>query len=281
MPEALQFVNYRRSGSDAPWRAGLLRTDGVTDLGDPGRAAGWAGDAGEPAVRAVAMWAGSGAVEAGAVVTGPLEFGTPVLRPSKIVAAAANYRDHADEMPDDRGTIERQGFFLKAPSSLLAPAGTVLLPLPGRRTDYEGELAVVIGRQASGLSEYDALDAVLGYTCLLDVSLRGEEDRGFRKSFDTFTPLGTGLVPRGCVTDLPACELTTTVNGEVRQRAPLARMIYGVPRLLAWISSVMTLLPGDVVATGTPQGVGPLRAGDDVSVQVTGVSALSVKVAER
>lgn len=280
MPEALQFVTYRRSGSDSPWRAGLLRADGVTDVG-PGCALGEGGDGGEPAVRAVEAWTASGAADRGTVVTEPLEFGTPVLNPSKIVAAAANYRDHAGEMPGDRGTIERQGFFLKAPSSLLAAGGTVCLPLPGRRTDYEGELAVIIGRRASGLSEDDALDAVLGYTCLLDVSLRGEEDRGFRKSFDTFTPLGTGIVPRDCVADLSACELTTTINGEVRQQAPLAQMIYGVPRLLAWISSVMTLLPGDVIATGTPQGVGPLHPGDDVSVEITGVSALSVKVAER
>jgi 2-keto-4-pentenoate hydratase/2-oxohepta-3-ene-1,7-dioic acid hydratase in catechol pathway len=277
MLEALQFVNYRRSGSDAPWRAGLLRADGVTDLG----ASGDVDNAGEPAVHAVEAWAASGVAHADAVVTGPLEFGTPVLKPSKIVAAAANYRDHASEMSGDRGTIERQGFFLKAPSSLLAPGGTVRLPVPGRRTDYEGELAVVIGKCASGLSEDDALDAVLGYTCLLDISLRGEEDRGFRKSFDTFTPLGKGLVPRDSVADLSSCELTTLVNGEVRQQAPLSQMIFAVPRLLAWISSAMTLLPGDVIATGTPQGVGPLHAGDEVSVEITGVSALNVQVAER
>lgn len=275
MVEALQFVNYRRSDSADPWRAGLLAADGVTGLADPAAKA----DPGEPAMSAIRAWTASGATATGETATGPLELAAPVLKPGKIVAAAANYLDHADEMPEDRGTIERQGFFLKAPSSLLAPGGTVLLPVPGRRTDYEGELAVVIGRRGRFLSEEEALDAVLGYTCLLDVSLRGEEDRGYRKSFDTFTPLGTGLVPRDCVADLGACKLTTLVNGEIRQQAALSQMIYGVPRLLAWISSVMTLLPGDVIATGTPQGVGPLHAGDSVSVQISGVSTLSVKVA--
>jgi 2-keto-4-pentenoate hydratase/2-oxohepta-3-ene-1,7-dioic acid hydratase in catechol pathway len=279
MVEALQFVNYRRSGSAGPWRAGLLGAHGVADVAVPGQAPGT--EAGEPAMAAAGAWAMSGTDAAGEVVAGRLEIGPPVLRPGKIVAAAANYRDHADEMSEDRGTIEQQGFFLKAPSSLLANGGTVLLPVPGRRTDYEGELAVVVGQRARFLREDDALDAVLGYTCLVDVSLRGEEDRGYRKSFDTFTPLGAGLVPRVCVPDLAACELTTLVNGEIRQQAALAQMIYGVPRLLAWISSVMTLLPGDIIATGTPQGVGPLHAGDDVSVRISGVSALSVKVADR
>jgi 2-keto-4-pentenoate hydratase/2-oxohepta-3-ene-1,7-dioic acid hydratase in catechol pathway len=280
MVETLQFVNYRRELPDGPWRAGRLSADGVIDSADPGRPQDTTG-AGEPAIAAAAAWAASGTVPAGELVTAPVEIGTPVLKPGKIIAAAGNYLDHTAEMPEDRGTIERQGFFLKAPTSLLPPGGTVLLPVPGRRTDYEGELAVVIGKRARFLSEEDALDAVLGYTCLVDVSLRGEEDRGYRKSFDTFTPLGTGLVPRDCVPDLAACKLTTLVNGEIRQQAALSQMVYGVPRLLAWISSVMTLLPGDVIATGTPQGVGPLEPGDAVSVQISGISTVSVTVASR
>lgn len=280
MVESPQFVNYRRELSPDPWRAGRLSADGVIDCADPGRPQDRA-DSEEPAIAAARAWAASGTVPAGEPVTGTVEIGTPVLKPGKIVAAAGNYLDHTAEMAEDRGTIERQGFFLKAPTSLLPPGGTVLLPVPGRRTDYEGELAVVIGKRARSLSDEDALDAVLGYTCLLDVSLRGEEDRGYRKSFDTFTPLGTGLVPRDCVPDLAACKLTTLVNGEIRQQAALSQMVYGVPRLLAWISSVMTLLPGDIIATGTPQGVGPLHHGDDVSVQISGISELRVTVADR
>jgi 2-keto-4-pentenoate hydratase/2-oxohepta-3-ene-1,7-dioic acid hydratase in catechol pathway len=276
MVESLQFVNFRRESS-SPWRAGWLSTDGIVDSSQsPDR-----DDSGEPAMAAARAWAATRTVPTGDLVTGPVEIGTPVLKPGKIVAAAGNYLDHTAEMPEDRGTIERQGFFLKAPTSLLPTGGTVLLPIPGRRTDYEGELAVVIGKRASFLTEEGALDAVLGYTALIDVSLRGEEDRGFRKSFDTFTPLGTGLVPRDCVTDLSASKLTTLINGEIRQQAALSEMVYGVPKLLAWVSSVMTLLPGDVIATGTPQGVGPLQPGDEVSVQISGISALRVAVASR
>lgn len=203
----------------------------------------------------------------------------PVADPSKIIAAPVNYRDHQAEMNAD-ASIGALGFFLKAPSSLLDPGGTIQLPYHDRRFDQEGELALVIGRTARRVSEQDALACVFGYTGLLDITMRGGEDRSVRKSFETFTPMGPVLVTADEFGDPGQVELRCWVSGELRQKAHTGDLIWGVARLVSYASSVTTLYPGDVISTGTPAGVGPLRAGDTVRLELSGLGLdLTARVA--
>lgn len=200
----------------------------------------------------------------------------PLPPPSKVIGAPANYLDHVDEMPDSQ-TVVDWGLFLKAPSSIIGNGGTVRLPYTDKRTDQEGELGVVIGRTARNVSAQDALDYVFGYTCLLDITVRSTEDRSLRKSFDTFTPIGPHVVTADEV-DPSDLELRCWVNDELRQHTSTSKLIYDVPRLIAYASAAMTLHPGDVLATGTPAGVGPLADGDKVVVDISGVGRLEVGV---
>lgn len=263
-------------------RLGVIAGGRVVDVSEEARAvtpatgrgtmrdliAGWASV--EPALRHVDPTAGR-----------PLEavrLRAPVADPSKVVAAPVNYLDHMSEMSQD-AHISALGVFLKAPSSILDPGGTIQLPYTDRRVDQEGELAVVIGRRARHVSEGAALDHVFGYTGLLDITMRGGEDRSTRKSFDTFTPLGPWLVTADEFGTPDAVDLRCSVNGEVRQRANTRDLIWNVPKLVSYVSSVMTLEPGDIIATGTPAGVGPIHAGDTVELELSGIGALRVRVA--
>jgi 2-keto-4-pentenoate hydratase/2-oxohepta-3-ene-1,7-dioic acid hydratase in catechol pathway len=194
----------------------------------------------------------------------------PVADPSKIIAAPVNYRDHQAEMNVD-AQVGALGFFLKAPSSLLDPGGTIRLPYHDRRFDQEGELAVVIGRTARRVSEQDALSCVFGYTGLLDITMRGGEDRSTRKSFDTFTPMGPVVVTADEFGDPGDVNLRCWVSGDLRQKASTRDLIWGVARLVSYASSVATLYPGDVISTGTPAGVGPLAAGDTIRLELSGL----------
>ena len=206
----------------------------------------------------------------------------PILAPSKIVAAAANYEKHTQEMNPGvaaPGGVREKGFFLKAPSSIIGPGDSIRLPFPDRRTDYEAELAVVIGRRAKNIAPDEVLDHVFGYTCLLDITVRGKEDRGLRKSFDTFTPIGPYITLREEVPDPNRLAISCRINDEVRQDDTTASMTMPVRELIAWMSSVMTLLPGDVIATGTPAGVGPLASGDRVVASIERLGSLAVTVA--
>ena len=197
--------------------------------------------------------------------------------PPKIIAAPVNYRDHQEEMREDYG-IEALGVFLKAPTSVIANGDTVRLPYTDRRFDQEGELAVVIGRRARFVSTSDALGVIAGFTCCLDITMRGGEDRSTRKSFDTFTPVGPYLVTPDDVWDTSALQLRTAVNGVLRQDADIADLIWDVPQLVSYASSVMTLLPGDIITTGTPAGVGQIDNGDEITLQIDMVGTLSVTV---
>jgi 2-keto-4-pentenoate hydratase/2-oxohepta-3-ene-1,7-dioic acid hydratase in catechol pathway len=197
--------------------------------------------------------------------------------PTKVIAAPVNYRDHQEEMSQDFG-IEALGIFLKAPSSVLGHGGVIRLPYPDRRFDQEGELAVVIGRTARFVPVSEAMDVVAGYTCCLDITMRGGEDRSTRKSFDTFTPVGPQLVTPDEVGSVETLRLRTTVNGTVRQDTDIDDLIWNVPQLVSYASSVMTLVPGDIVTTGTPAGVGQIGDGDVVSVDIDRVGTLSVSV---
>ena len=210
-------------------------------------------------------------------------LGPPVARPSKIVCVGLNYSDHAAEM--GLGHPTEPVFFLKATSALSGPYDEVIIPQGSVKTDWEVELAVVIGRRASYISEAGALDYVAGYVLHHDVSERefqlergGTWDKG--KGCDTFAPLGPWLVTPDEVADPANLRLWLTVNGEAKQDGNTANLIFGLPFLLAYISRFMTLLPGDVVSTGTPAGVGMgrkppqyLRPGDVVELGITGLGA--------
>jgi 2-keto-4-pentenoate hydratase/2-oxohepta-3-ene-1,7-dioic acid hydratase in catechol pathway len=195
-------------------------------------------------------------------------------RPTKIVAVGVNYRAHAAEF--GKAVPAEPLLFLKPPSALLDPGGTIVLPRQSELVHHEAELAVVLGRRLHGASPEEACAAVLGYTCLNDVTARDLQRRDGQftraKGFDTFAPLGpwieTDLDPR----DLRIC---CRVNGELRQDGRTSDMVWDVPTLLSFISRVMTLWPGDVVTTGTPPGVGPLVPGDCVEVEIEGIGVLA------
>lgn len=199
------------------------------------------------------------------------------LRPRTVVGAPVNYRDHQVEMHEQL-TVAQLGVFLKARSSVIGPGGTVELPYSDVRTDHEGELTVVLGRPARHLSPAEAMDAVLGYTCGLDITVRSTEDRSTRKSFATFTPLGPWVVTADEVGDPGALDLRLWVGDELRQQASTADLILGVAELVSYTSHVMALEPGDVILTGTPAGVGPIRDGDRVAVEISRVGRLEVAV---
>ena len=195
-------------------------------------------------------------------------------RPSKIVCVGRNYVAHARELGNE--VPERPLLFLKPPSALIASGEPIVLPAQSARVEHEGEIAVVIGRRARHVAEAEALAVVAGYAALNDVTARdlqrsdGQWTRA--KGFDTFCPVGP---VGGADADWRELEVVCRVNGEVRQRGRGADMVFGVPALIAYISAIMTLEPGDLVATGTPEGVGPLRPGDVVDVEVVGVSTTS------
>ncbi|MDP2711284.1 MAG: fumarylacetoacetate hydrolase family protein [Solirubrobacteraceae bacterium] len=264
-------------------RLGSVDGDEVVDLGQRAAAAGHPGATLEDLVRGELLddarrWSLAGLPRR---PIGAVRLEAPLCRPGKIVAAPVNYRAHQDEM-EWPTSVEDLGVFLKAPSSIIGPGDEISLPYLDVRTDQEGELAVVIGRRARDVTLQAALDHVAGYTCLLDITTRSTEDRSMRKSFDTFTPLGPCLVTADEVADPDRLRLRCWVNGRLRQDASTAQMIFSVPLLIAYASSVLTLQAGDILATGTPAGVGPLSGGDEICVEIERVGRLEVGVsAER
>lgn len=209
----------------------------------------------------------------------PLSYAPLVSQPSKVVAAPVNYRDHQVEM-QQLGNVSALGFFLKSPSSLASHGGVVRLPYSDRRFDQEGELALLIGKDGRDLDPERAIDHIAGYTCLIDMTMRGGEDRSTRKSFDTFTPIGPHLVTPDEVGDLSDMTLRTWVNGNLRQDADISTLIWGVAQFVTYVSSVTELKTGDVVTTGTPAGVGAVAGGDAITVSIDRVGTLEVSVTE-
>lgn len=204
----------------------------------------------------------------------------PVPDPSKILAAPVNYHDHQQEMNEDV-QVSGLGLFLKAPSSLAGSGHQILLPYSDRRFDQEGELAAIIGSTARFVEPADALAHVFGYTALLDITMRGGEDRSTRKSFETFTPMGPWLVTADEFGSPSDVELRCLVNGDVRQSANTRDLIWDVAQLVAYASSVTTLHPGDIIATGTPAGVAPIQNGDTIELTLDGLgSALRMSVSD-
>jgi 2-keto-4-pentenoate hydratase/2-oxohepta-3-ene-1,7-dioic acid hydratase in catechol pathway len=199
---------------------------------------------------------------------------TLVVSPTKIVCIGRNYAAHARELGNE--VPPEPLIFLKPPSALLPPGAAIVCPPQSQRVEHEAEIGVVIGSRCKDVSEADALAHVAGYTCVNDVTARdlqrtdGQWTRA--KGFDTFCPIGptvmTGL-------DWTRLEVICRVNGTVRQHGHARDMMYGIPRLVSYVSSVMTLEPGDVIATGTPEGVGPLVPGDMVEVEIPGLGVLA------
>ncbi|QEE60422.1 fumarylacetoacetate hydrolase family protein [Salinibacterium sp. dk2585] len=204
----------------------------------------------------------------------------PLLsRPGKIVAAPVNYEDHQEEMKQ-LGNVSALGFFLKSPTSVAAHGSTVRLPYSDRRFDQEGELALVIGKRGRNIPQESVAEHIAGYTCLLDLTMRGGEDRSTRKSFDTFTPVGPHLVTPDEVGDLDQLTMTCAVNGTVRQDTDIKDLIWGVPQFVSYVSSVTTLEVGDIITTGTPAGVGVIRDGDTIEVSIDRIGTLAVTVSD-
>jgi 2-keto-4-pentenoate hydratase/2-oxohepta-3-ene-1,7-dioic acid hydratase in catechol pathway len=175
--------------------------------------------------------------------------------------------------------IREIGLFLKATSSLIGPSDPVRIAFPDRRNDHEIELVAVIGRPGRNIRAEDALAHVAGYAIGLDMTVRGPEDRSFRKSIDTYSVLGPWLVTADELPDPSGLELELTVNGETRQKANTRDLVLSVPELIAFASSHYTLHPGDLLFTGTPEGVAPVAAGDRMVARIEGIGAMTVDVA--
>ena len=200
-------------------------------------------------------------------------------RPGKIVCVGRNYREHAKELGNE--VPKEPLIFLKPPSSVVWDAEAILLPGASSKVEYEGEIGVVIGKAMTRVSESDAARGIRGIVAVNDVTARDLQKSDSQwtraKGFDTFCPLGeeSSKLP-----DLGSLSVVTRVNGVERQRGKSSEMVFSIPSLLAYISRIMTLEPGDLVATGTPSGVGPLVAGDIVEVEIPGVSRVTNPVQE-
>ena len=208
----------------------------------------------------------------------------PIDLPQKIICVGLNYRDHAEEQGTELPTAPL--LFAKWPNALIGPDEPIVIPRASQRVDYEAELGVVIATRVRNVSPENALEAVRGYLCLNDVSARdlqfadGQWTRG--KSPDTFCPIGPRLVPREEIPDPQALGIRCLLNGEVMQDSTTANMVFSVAEIVAYASQTITLEPGDLIATGTPAGVGVfrkppvlLKEGDEVTIEIDGVGALT------
>jgi 2-keto-4-pentenoate hydratase/2-oxohepta-3-ene-1,7-dioic acid hydratase in catechol pathway len=214
----------------------------------------------------------------------------PVLGPSKVLAAASNYGEHVAEM---HGVQERTlgrveswmmefDVFLKAPSSIVGPGAEIVLPrdvvAAGHEVHHESELVVVIGTGGKDIPVESAMDAVLGFTAGLDITVRSAADRSRRKSYDTFSPLGPWLVTTDEVGDGSDLDILLTCGGDVRQAVNTRDLLTPVPQIVAYASTVMTLLPGDVLFTGAPPGVGPITPGEKLEMTISRIGSMAVTV---
>jgi 2-keto-4-pentenoate hydratase/2-oxohepta-3-ene-1,7-dioic acid hydratase in catechol pathway len=216
-----------------------------------------------------------------------VELLAPVPNPSKIIGAPFNYHDHAEETKQDQAlaqgreirTIGAWGLFLKANSSLIGFGEEIRLRFANRRNDHEVELAVIIGRAGTRIAAEQALAYVCGYAIGLDMTVRGSEMPGFRKSIDTYSVLGPWLVTADEIADPNSLDLRLAVNGTVRQDSNTRHLIYNVQRLIELASAMYTLHPGDVIMTGTPAGVGPVQPGDVLNASVQGIGSAEIRIA--
>jgi 2-keto-4-pentenoate hydratase/2-oxohepta-3-ene-1,7-dioic acid hydratase in catechol pathway len=211
---------------------------------------------------------------------------SPVANPGKIVAAPVNYQNHLDEVRGDAGlhhnntitTIHQAGLFLKATSSIVGAGDGIALEMLDRRSDHEVELAVVIGRRARRVTRKEALEYVAGYCIGLDITIRGSEERSLRKSVDTYTVLGPALVTADEVGSPDDLDLSLSVGGKIRQQSNTTHLIKKVAELIEYASAFYTLFPGDILMTGTPEGVAPIYPGDAIEATISKIGSMRVGV---
>jgi 2-keto-4-pentenoate hydratase/2-oxohepta-3-ene-1,7-dioic acid hydratase in catechol pathway len=223
-----------------------------------------------------------GLIESAALSGVPLHLAdcalkSPVANPSKILGALNNYHEPADDADYPVSTLDRDGLFLKASTSVVGPSEGIEL-LPRRQHHHEVELAVVIGSWCRNVSRERAMDHVIGYTVALDMTVTGTEERSLRKSADGHTVLGPWLITRDEILDPGALGLWLQVNRQPRQRGNTRNLLNDVPRLIEYASSFFTLYPGDIILTGTPPGVGPVVSGDIVDTGIGGIGSMRVEV---
>lgn len=287
------LVSYRARDAASAWRAGIADAGAVVDASGAGAPHASATGArsvrellalGTAAVEEVAAWAASRlATGDGLIPADTVEFGPPVPDPDKIICLGVNYREHAAEAQLDVPTVPL--FFAKFRNSLVGPTDAIILPSVSQQVDYEGELAVVIGRRCKDVSEADALKYVAGYTIMNDVSARDVQFQTSQwiagKALDTFAPMGPGIALAASIPDPQTLALTTRVNGQTVQHDSTANMVFSVAAAIAFLSTLMTLEPGDIIATGTPSGVGFKRTppiflhdGDVVEVEIERIGQL-------
>lgn len=290
----MQLVSYRiHDHTDGNWRAGVEHEGLVVDVttlwqdGPRETTTRQLLAAGPATVDKVfkqareALAAGPDAL--GVIQTASAELGPPVPDPDKIICIGLNYADHANEAGLTQTEVPL--FFAKFRNSLVGPSSPILLPRVSRQIDYEGELAVIMGTRCKEVSEQEALQYVAGYTIMNDVSARDLQMQTSQyiagKALDTFAPMGPGIVLAADIPNPQTLLLTTKVNGQVVQHASTATMIFSVATIISFLSSLMTLEPGDIIATGTPSGVGfkripPLflQDGDITEVEIEGIGQL-------
>lgn len=211
---------------------------------------------------------------------------SPIANPGKIVAAPVNYKKHLEEAQNDPelhhqnkiAEIQRVGLFLKATSSLAGMSEGIEVRHADRRTDHEIELVAIIGSKADRVKREDAMKHVAAYCIGLDITVRGPEERSLRKSIDTYSVMGPYMVTADSVTDPNNLDFELTVNGEIRQKANTSDLLIGIADLIVFASAYYTLMPGDLLMTGTPDGVGPIKPGDLIDARIDQLGSMQVKV---
>ena len=205
---------------------------------------------------------------------------TPIPASTKVIAYPINYHDHAAEMGREV-KANNLGFFLKPPSSLSGASDPIVLPdLPDRRIDHECELAIIIGKRGRDIPRENWQEYVFGYSCLMDIVVRGKEERVARKAYDTFCPVGPWIMTADELGDPTQLQGRLWVNGELRQDANTRDLIVDIPGMIEIASHIMTLEPGDIIAAGTPAGVGPIRGGDQVKIEFERIGSMTISVAQ-
>ncbi len=273
-------------------RLGVVRGDMVHDVTDAQtriRAAAPYAMTGDAVIAALPDWRTrleEMAAKAPGVPVSRVKLLSPVARPSKLVAAPTNYKAHIEEMAARAASesimtapaIGTAGLFLKANSSMVGPSEGVAIRFPDRRNEHEVELAIIFGRRGSDIPRERALDYVAGYCIGLDMTARGKEDRSFRKSIDTYSVLGPWMVTADEIPDPDDVPLSISVNGELKQSSNTSQLIYDCRKLIEWGSTFYTFHPGDVLFTGTPEGVSPLKPGDIMLARIDPIGEMSVRV---
>ncbi len=283
----MMLVSYRLRDANAAWHVGMMRDQAVVDasayVSSDGRSSSTVQEL-LPLLDELCVWASQQFDRGNRVLSlETLELGPPVPNPDKILCLGVNYREHAAEAQQEIPVVPL--VFAKFRNSLTGPTSPILLPRVSQLIDYEGELAVIIGKRCKAVTEQEALGYVAGYSILNDVTARDIQAQTSQwtagKALDTFAPMGPGIVPASQIPDPQTLTLITLVNGQEVQHDCTANMIFSVASALAFLSSLMTLEPGDILATGTPSGVGFKRTpplflqdGDVVEVEIERIGRL-------